>query len=78
METDSACSYIHLEVIKSSLKDLYNTKVQRKILLLDKESTKFKDKRSYVKERELRACLSQYSKMYEHVGMGEPPPQTQK
>jgi hypothetical protein len=25
METDSACSYIHLEVNKSSLKDLSNT-----------------------------------------------------
>ena len=30
METDSACSYIHLEVIKSSLKDLCNTKFKER------------------------------------------------
>ena len=30
MATDSTCSYIHLEVKESSLKDLYNTKFKER------------------------------------------------
>ena len=44
METDSACSYIHLEVNISSLKDLNYTTFKDRFYAKKEESTKYKDK----------------------------------
>ena len=48
METDSTCSYMHLEVIKSSLKDLCNTKFKERFYAKRKnlQSIKTKDLKS--------------------------------
>jgi hypothetical protein len=68
MATDSTCSYIHLEVKESSLKDLYNTKFKERFYAKKKNLQSIKIK---VKERELRAYEYLSPKMYEHVGMAD-------
>ena len=68
METDSACSYIHLEVKESSLKDLYNTTFKERFYAKKKNLQSLMTK-IYVKEQEQQMHVSQRLKMYEYVGM---------
>ena len=77
MKTDSTCSYIHLEVNKSSLKDLSNTTFKVRFYAKKKnlQSLKTKD----LCERKGTKCL-QLSKVKDVWACwnGRRPPQTQK
>ena len=68
METDSACSYIHLEVNISSLKDLNYTTFKDRFYAKRKNLQSIKTKISKY-EKELLECESLSPKMYEYVGM---------
>ena len=70
MTIDSACSYIHLEVKESSPKDLSNTKFKERFYAKKKNLHSIKTKDQSIRKG-LRACISQSSKMYEHVGMAD-------
>ena len=70
MATDSTCSYIHLEVKESSLKDLYNTKFKERFYA-KKKNLQSKVTKIKVKEWEQQMHVSQRLKTYEHVGMAD-------
>ena len=70
MATDSTCSYMHLEVTKSSLKDQSNTKFKERFYDKKKNLQSIKTKiLMYEKELPIRKSLC--PKMYEYVGMAD-------
>ena len=68
--TDSTCSYIHLEVKESSLKDLYNTKFKERFYGNKQNPQSIMTKIS-MHEKELLVRESLSPKMYEYVGMAD-------
>ena len=70
MAADSTCSYIHLEVIESSLKDLSKTKFKERFYA-KKKNLQSPMTKIFVKEQEQQMHVSQRLKMYEYVGMAD-------
>lgn len=77
METDSACSYIHLEVNKSSLKDLSNTMFKVRFYAKKKNLQSLKTKDPCVRKGTTCMQMSKFKDVWA-CWNGRQPPQTQK